>query len=166
MQLAAHAREADAVEVGEADVGQRGRDLLGVAQLAAAGGRHRVADVDGDPDRQVLVLFIKADQGLLEAHEHAPVEVADVVAGAVLAVVGEFEAAADLARLAFGALLAAEQPARDHLQQLELGQEGLAEQLVVGGGGGRGPLGLRALAALPEGQAISSASGRRPRGRW
>jgi hypothetical protein len=118
VDLAAHAGQADAVEVGEADVGEGGGDLLGVAELAAAGGLHRRADVDRHPDRQVLVLLVQADQRLAEAHQHVPVEVADVVAGGVFAVVGELEAAADLAGLAFGPLAPAKQAPGDHLQEL------------------------------------------------
>ena len=84
-----------------------------------------------DAQRQVLVFFEQADEGVAEAREHAPVDVADVVAGRVLAVVGELEPAADLLGLALGSLAPADQPTGDDLEQLELAEEFIVEQVVA-----------------------------------
>src|SRR5690606_7759357 len=101
----------------------------------AASRGHRIADVDDHADWKILVLFEQADECMPEADPHRPVEIADVVAGRVLAVVRELEAAAHLASLSLRALSAAEQPSRDDLQELEPGEELLVEQVVVVAGG-------------------------------
>ena len=63
--------------------------------------------------------------------EHVPVEVAEVVAGRVLAMVGELDAAAELHRPPLGQQLAAEDPPRDQREVLQLLQEVGVEEHVA-----------------------------------
>ena len=84
----------DAVEVREADVGQRGADLHRVVELGQRrADRHRVRDVDQDVDVEILFLLEQAQQQLVEAAVEVPVDVAEVVAARVGAVIGELDAA-------------------------------------------------------------------------
>ena len=121
----------DAIEVREADVRQRGADLHRVVQLRQRrADRHRVRDVDQDVDVEVFFFLEQAQQQLVEAAVEVPVDVAEVVAARVRAVIGELDARADFARAALGAQVSREHLARHHVQVLERLQEPLVEQLA------------------------------------
>ena len=76
---------------------------------------------------QILLLLEQAQQQLVEAAVDGPVEVAEVVAGGVVAVIGELDAGAGLARAALGAQVPDEDLLRDDVEVLELLQELLVE---------------------------------------
>ncbi len=77
---------------------------------------------------QVFFLLEPLEQQLVVAGVDVPVEVAEVVAGGVLAVVGELDAAAELHRPPLGQERPAEDPPRDEREVFELLQEVGVEQ--------------------------------------
>src|SRR5262249_2211779 len=81
-------------------------------------------------DRQVLFLLEQPQQQLVEAAVEVPVDVAHVVAERVVAVVGELDAGAGLARAPLGADAPGEQLLRHQVEVLELLQELVAEEAV------------------------------------
>ena len=90
--------------------------------------RHRVRAVDDDVDVEVFFLFEQPQQQLVEPPVQVPVDVAEVIAARVRAVVGELDAAADLTRAALGAQVPREHLARHHVEVLERLQEPIVEQ--------------------------------------
>ena len=68
------------------------------------------------------------DEKAVEAAVDVPVDGAEVVAGGVVAVVGEFEAGAGLAGAALGAVRAAEKFFREEVELFELGEKGGVEK--------------------------------------
>ena len=77
---------------------------------------------------QVFLFLEPLEQELVVPGEHVPVEVAEIVAGRVLAVVGELDAAAELHRPPLGQQLAAEDPPRHQREVFQLLQEVGVEQ--------------------------------------
>jgi hypothetical protein len=122
------------VEVGQADVGQRGPDLHRVVQLGRRADRHRVRAVDQEVDVEVLLLLEQPQEQAVEPAVQVPVDVAEVVAAGVGAVVGELDARADLAGPTFGPQVPREDLARHHVEVLDGAQEALVEQLRAVGG--------------------------------
>src|SRR5262249_8285025 len=104
---------------------------------------HRRAGVEQHVDRQVLVLLVEAHEQPLHAAVEVPVDGAQIVAGRVVAGVGELDAAAHAAAAALGAQLAEERPLGHHVQHLELAQEALVEAH----GGGHAPSGSARMMA-------------------
>ena len=92
--------EADGVLLSDEQVGDRGGEMTGVVKLgesvrrglAAVG--HRARDVEDDRRAQVGLVDVLLDVEALTARDQLPVEVAQVVAGHVLAVLGELDARA------------------------------------------------------------------------
>ncbi len=72
---------------------------------------------------QVFLFLKPLEQELAVPGEDVPVEVAEVVAGRVLAMVGELDPAAKLHRAALGQKLAAKDPPRDQREVFQLLQE-------------------------------------------
>ena len=112
-------------------------DLLRVAELLAPSPNAIDAlRVDDEVDGEVLLFLVEAHEELLEALVDVPVEVAEVVAGLVVAVVGELDAAAALLRPPLGAQPPGEDAPADEREVLELALELVVEEVVVLGGGG------------------------------
>ena len=72
---------------------------------------------------QVFLFLKPLEQELIVAGEDVPVEVAEVVAGGVFAMVGKLDPAAELHRPPLGQKLPAKDPPRDERQVFELLQE-------------------------------------------
>ncbi len=159
--------DADAVEVREGDVRQGGGDPLGVAQLRRRAEAHRPGAVDEDVDREVLFFLEEPQEQSPVPLVDVPVEVAEVVARGVLAVVGELDAAAGLLRAALGAGATRVEAARDDREVFELSLELLVEELVVVAGVGGRIVRTRRLQKaeheLTRSRAPSSGSRRGPR---
>ena len=85
---------------------------------------------------QVFLFLEPLQQQLVVPGEDVPVEVAEVVARGVLAVVGELDPAAELHRPPLGQELAPEDPPRDEREVFELLQEVGVEQAACSGVGG------------------------------
>ncbi len=134
----ANATTDDAIEVGQGDVGQRGGDLPGEVELRRLAERHAPRAVQQEVDVQVFLFLEPLQQQLVVAGVEVPVEVAEVVAGRVLAVVGELDAAAQLHRPPLGQERAAKHPPRDQRQVFELLQEVGIEEHGQGPGSGVG----------------------------
>ncbi len=74
-------------------------------------------------DVQVFLFLEPLEQELVVPGEHVPVEVAKIIAGRVLAVVGKLDSPAKLHRPALGQQLAAKHAPRYQRQVLQLLQE-------------------------------------------
>ena len=111
----------------EPDVAERRRRALGEQQLGRVPGRHRRRGVDEERDRDVLLLDEELDEQLLEPGVDVPVELAQVVAEGVVAVVGELDRLAALDAPPAALEPAADRRAHQQQQALELAQEGLVE---------------------------------------
>src|SRR5262249_28048970 len=92
--------DAHAIEVREAHVRERRADALRVAELrrvraalAVRAEGHRRRRIDDEVDREILFLFVQAEQKLVEALVDVPIEITEVVSGLILAMVGELDAA-------------------------------------------------------------------------
>src|SRR5882672_26838 len=118
----------DAVEIRERDIGHRGRQPLGVEELRRIAVRHRQAAVDEDGKPQVLLDVEELEEEAVESAVDVPVDVAQVVALRIVAVVGEFRARAAPFRplLALGA--PGKKPAHDQLEMVELRDQRSVEE--------------------------------------
>src|SRR5690606_27920010 len=103
-------------------------------------------------------LLVEADEEAAHALPHVPVEGAEVVARGVVAVVGELDAGARLARAALGAHRAGEDPLRDDGERLELALELVVEEILVGARG-RAPAGPTARGPALAGEEIEESHG-------
>ena len=117
----------DPVLAREPDVAERGRGALGEQQLRGLPGRHRRRGVEEERDRDVLLLDEELDEQPLEPGVDVPVELAQVVAEGVVAVVGELDRLAALDAPPAALEAAADRRAHEQQQPLELAQEGLVE---------------------------------------
>ena len=87
-------RQADGVLLLERHVCQRRRDELGVLELRhvlARGVGHRLARIQQQVQEKVRLLLVLLEVELVGLGPDLPVDVADVVAGHVLAVLGELD---------------------------------------------------------------------------
>src|SRR5204862_3748723 len=100
------------------DVTERGGDLPSEIELRRL--RHRGADVEDQVDRQVLLFFEQAQEQAADALVRLPVDVPEVVAVGILAVIGEFDAAPALGRAPVGAITPGELAPRDDPDVFEL----------------------------------------------
>ena len=82
----------DPILAREPDVAEGSRGSLGEQELRRASRRHRRRRVDEQRDGDVLLLDEELDEQPLEAGVDVPVELAQVVAERVVAVVGELDA--------------------------------------------------------------------------
>ena len=147
----------DPVLAREPDVAERRRRALGEQQLRRVARRHRRRRVDEQRDGDVLFLDEELDEQLLEPGVDVPVELAQVVAEGVVAVVGELDRLAALDAPAAALEPAADRRPHQQQQAFELAQEGLVEDgridlarqegLAGAGGGRRGEAVHRAVAA-------------------
>ena len=118
----------NAVEIDQRDVGQRRRQLPGEIELAAAAEAHAVRAIEQDVDVQVLLFLEALEQQVAVAGVDVPVEIPEVVAGRVLAVVGELDPAAELHRPPLREERTAEHALRDQREVFETRQEVGGEQ--------------------------------------
>ena len=177
----------DAILAGEPDVAERRRRPLREQELGRGAAGHRGRGIDEQRDRDVLFLDEELDEQLLEAGVDVPVELAQVVAERVVAVVGELDRLAALDAPAAALEPAADGRAHQQEQALELAQERLVEdrrvdlareERLAGAGNrpvGDGPLGGRrasgrggAVHRLGRrgGRGATRRPGRRPRRGW
>ena len=120
-------RDRDPILAREPDVAERGRGPLGEEQLGRAARRHRRRGIDEQRHGDVLFLDEELDEQLLEAGVDVPVELAQVVAERVVAVVGELDRLAPLDAAPTALETAADRGAHEQEKALELPQEGLVE---------------------------------------
>ena len=100
---------------------------LANSSLAGVPGRHRRRRVDEERDRDVLLLDEQLDEQPLEPGVDVPVELAQVVAQGVVAVVGELDRLAALDAPPAALQAAPDRRAHQQQQALELAQERLVE---------------------------------------
>src|SRR6185437_10958662 len=91
---------------------------------------HRGADVDQQIDRQVLVFLEQAHRAALEPAEEIPVQVAQVVAGRVVAMVGELEPGPDAPAAPHAVRAPGGRAADGERQRFELAQESRVESAL------------------------------------
>ena len=121
----------DTLEVDEAHEAERGRQAHGVGELRRAPEVHRARGVDEEMQAEILLVDEELDVQAVEAAEHVPVDVAQVVADAVRAVVAELDAVPLARAAALATAPPAKGPAGGQGETLELreevrGEEGLA----------------------------------------
>src|SRR6266536_889027 len=109
------------------DVAEGGSRALGEQQLLRPSGRHGRARVDEDADGDVLLLHEELDEQALEPRIHVPVELAQVVAEGVIAVVGELHRLTTLDAPPAALEPAANGCPHDQKEALQLPQERLVE---------------------------------------
>ena len=83
--------DGDAVEPAQRHVANGSGDLAGEVELGHLAKRHRLAGVEKNGDGQLALLLVKLEEKSVEAAVEIPVEAAQVVAGDVVAVVGELD---------------------------------------------------------------------------
>ena len=140
VDLAGEGDQPDRVALGEQEVGERRRQGGGVVRLGppARAVAHRPAVVDEQVAAQVGLVLELLDVVAVGAGEEPPVEVAEVVAGAVLAVFGELDREAVVG----AAVQAAPQPL-DHAARAQLQRViriSAARSMPPRPGSGAGPL--------------------------
>ena len=116
---------------------------------------HGGAGVDEEGDVEVLLVLEEFDEKAVETAVDVPVDGAEIVAGGVVAVVGEFEAGAGLAGAALGAVRAAEKFFREEVELFEFGEKGGVEKRQ--GGGFHGGV----VGSLPGGRVVGTLVGMR-----
>ena len=121
VQAGAERQNRHAIQVREADVAEPGDDASRLVEFRRLD--HRPAGVEKQVDRQVLLFVEQPEQQPVQALVGLPVDVAEVVAGRILAVIGELQPAPALARQPVGAILPGERALRDDVQVLELFEE-------------------------------------------
>ena len=129
--MVARRDDAHAIEIREPDVRERGTDALRVPELSSAAEAHRRAGVDDEIDGEVLLFLEEAQEQSVEALVDVPIEIADVVARLVIAVIGELDAAAALLGAPFGAHAPTENPPAHDGEVVELSLKLVVEQLLV-----------------------------------
>src|SRR6185436_2007086 len=87
---------------------------------------------DDEINRKVFFLFVETHHQAAEAPVHVPIEVAKIVAGNVVAMVGELDSAAAFLRSSLGAQPPGEHTPADDGQIVELALEIVVEKLFVG----------------------------------
>ena len=112
--------EGDGVALKEDEVGEAGRERLGVLQLRHLGAAvvHRRAAVDQQVHHHIGVLLILLDVVAVGAAEHLPVEVPRIVAHGVLAVLRELDGEALEGRAVVAHAIALHDRAREQAQRL------------------------------------------------
>ena len=123
--------DGDAVEIGQRDVGQGRRHLPGQVELRRLAEAHAPRAVEQEVDVQVFLFLKPLEQQVAVAGIDVPVEIAEVVARRVLAMVGELDPPAELHRPPLRQERAAKHPPRDQRQVFELLQEVGVEQRHV-----------------------------------
>src|SRR5882762_5801822 len=141
-QLAAAAREgehSDGVVLAEHEIGERGRELPRIVQLrkSVRGVAHRGACVDEQRRAEVRLLLVLLQVFAIRFREHLPVQVAERIAGHVLAVLGELDAEAVVRTLVESGQKAIHDETRAEIETRELRYEVRVEEALRGLGHGR-----------------------------
>ena len=131
------------IEIGEPDVAEGSRDAAGLVELGGTRGlgglpdlgrpAHGTAGVDEEGDIEILLLFEKLDEEPIKAPIDVPIDGTQIVAGGVVSIIREFQAGADLAGAALGAMRASEELLREEVELFEFGEEGGIEEQRTGG---------------------------------
>ncbi len=126
----------DAVKVAKPDVGHGGSDALGIERLGRFAVLHRLRHVEQDADAQFFFFEEEFQKEFLQAGVHVPVDVPQVIADDVVAVIGELGGLAFSAAAAFAFLPRGVNLPRDDLKLFEPGNE-IGVQEGRGRGGDR-----------------------------
>ena len=121
--VAGEGDDGDAVEIGQRDIGQGRGHLPGKVELRRLAKGHAPRAVEQEVDVQVFFFLKPLEQQFVETGEEVPVEVAEVVAGRVFAVIGELDAGPHLHGPPLGHERAAKHALRDQREVFELFQE-------------------------------------------
>ncbi len=121
---------------GEADEAQGGGQARGVAELAGLPEAHRRRAVEEEVQAQILLVHEELEIEAVEAAVDVPVDVTEVVPGAIGPVVGELDAHPLAGTLALAAGATPEGPARQEGEPLELEEELGREQVLTAGRSG------------------------------
>src|SRR5262249_37734322 len=130
LDLIGRGDDGHAIEVRETDVGEGRGEALRVPELSAAAESHRCGAVDDDVDRQVLLFLVEAHEEAPEPLVYVPVEITEVVAGHVVAVIGELDARSALLGPALRAHATREDATTDDREVVELALEVVVEKLL------------------------------------
>ena len=114
---------AHAVKATKSDVAHGGGNLAGEIKLARLAESHGFAGVEEDAHRQFALLLVEFQEQAFEPAIEVPIEVAEIVAGDVIAVVGELDglSARAAAALALGRTFGA--PRGEQLELLEAAEK-------------------------------------------
>ncbi len=122
----------DRVALAEDKVGEaRGKDLRVVDLCEFAGAVfHRFAPVDDEVGDEVRVLLVLLDVVAVCAAEDLPIQMAEIVAGGVFAVLGKFDGKSVERRAVLANAVTLHDSARDHAKSLTLGDRIRIEQIL------------------------------------
>src|SRR5215831_4604417 len=123
-------------EAGQADEAEGGGKTGGIAQLGRLAESHGAGTVEEEVEVQVLLVHEELQVEAIEAAIDVPVDVAEVVARAVRAIIGELHAHALVRALALAPGPSAEGAPREKGQALELSQELRGQKVLSPGRGG------------------------------
>ncbi len=114
---------AHAIKAAQRHVADGGGDLAGEIEFARLAESHGLAGIEKNAHGQFALLLVELEEKFFEAAEEIPIEVAEIVAGDVTAVVRELDGlpAGAAAALAFGTALGA--PRGEQLELLKAAQE-------------------------------------------
>jgi len=133
-------RDLDAVVGGEADIGERGQARGAVLELRrriiVAREVHRRAAVEQQVNEVLLLALELLHDEVVGAAEDVPVDVPEIVAGRILAVVGELDSPAVMGAGPFAVGAAALSAAERDLEQFELREQIFADESVRAHGSG------------------------------
>src|SRR5215467_2882606 len=113
----------DSLEAGQADEAEGGGEAGSVAQLGRLAESHGAGAVEEEVEVEVLLVHEELQVEAIEAAIDVPVDVTEVVARSVRAIVGELHAHALVRALTLAPSPAAEGASREEGQALELSQE-------------------------------------------
>src|SRR6185437_11865362 len=93
--------DAGAIKTAKRDVADGCGDLAREIELARFAKGHRFAGVEKNADRQFAFLLVEFEEEAVETTVEIPIEIAEIVAGDVIAVIGKFNRLAARAAAAF-----------------------------------------------------------------
>src|SRR5205809_6896013 len=82
---------ADTIKARKRDIADRGSDLAREIEFAGLAKRHRFAGIEEDANRQLALLFVELEEETLETTVEIPIEVAEVIAVNVSAIIRELD---------------------------------------------------------------------------
>ena len=129
-QRRAERQNGHAIEVDESDVAERRGQSSRLIEFGVGG--HRTARIEKQVDRQVLFLIEQSEQQPVQTFVGFPIDVAHIVAGRVLAVVGKLEPAPALPRLPVGTVASCERAHRDDAEVFEFLEKVSVEHGKIG----------------------------------
>src|SRR6187399_1874250 len=102
------------VKMCQTDVAERRGNPLRLIELGRLG--HRSADVKEEIDRQIALFVKESQEQPIQPLVGVPIDVTKVIAGRVLPVIGELEAATPLVRRAVRPVLTSKRALRDDME--------------------------------------------------